>query len=90
MIPRSEPGWIGAFSREQAAGALPNGTRVVKHNSEPRDGTPDGTPGVVLGSGCATFPEAGGETVFFYWIEWAHRPRVAVGVMATKLRKANA
>lgn len=45
-----EPGWTGTFTRYQAKGAIPNGTRIVKAVSEPGDGTPDGTLGTVLGS----------------------------------------
>ena len=82
---RHELGWMGAFTREHAAGALQNHARVVKVNSEAGDTHPDGTPGVVLGS--MSHPDIrGGEVMYF--VEWAPKPRVAVGVMAFKVREA--
>lgn len=45
-----EPGWVGAFWRQQAPGALVNGSRVVKVKAEKGDLTPLGTQGTVLGS----------------------------------------
>lgn len=82
---QNEPGWIGAFTRQQAQGALPNGTRIVKQNSERGDAHPNGTPGVVLGS--ISHPQVMGGVVF-YFIEWAPKPRTAVGVLGTKIREA--
>lgn len=79
---RNEPGWMGAFIRDRAENGLPNGTRVIKTNSKPDDGHPDGTPGVVLGS--FSHPEIM-DNMVFYFIEWAPRPRVAVGCMASKI-----
>lgn len=79
------PGWKGAFTREHAPGALANGTRIVKDNSEPGDSTPDGTPGVVLGS--ISHPEVQSGAIF-YFIEWAYAPRIAVGTMGFKVRPA--
>ena len=76
-----EPGWIGAFTRHEELGAWRNGTRVVKQASEPHDGTPDGTPGVVLGS----LMEHQSKQLL-YFVEWANRPRVAVGCMGFKLK----
>lgn len=43
-------GYLGAFTREQANGAIPNGTRIRKAWGESGDTTPVGTGGVVLGS----------------------------------------
>lgn len=82
---RHEPGWHGAFTRDQAQGAIPNRSRVVKQCSEPGDTHADGTPGIVLGS--MSHPEVrNGEICYF--IEWAPNPRVAVAVMAFKVRAA--
>lgn len=80
---RNEDGWAGAFSREQASGAIPNGTRIVKCNSEPHDATPDGMTGTVLGSLRA--PEQMG-ALLFYFVEWDDKPRIPLGIMATKIR----
>jgi hypothetical protein len=77
-----EPGWHGAFTRNEALGAWRNGTPVVKQNSEPYDSTPDGTPGVVLGS-IPDYREGG---QMFYFVEWADKPKVAVGCDGRKLR----
>jgi len=74
----NEPGWYGSFTRDQAEGALPNGTPIVKVNSEPNDATPDGTKGSILGSIAA-------EGLLFYFVEWSSRPRVAIGCMSTKI-----
>lgn len=80
------PGWNGAFTRGQAANALPNGTTIEKAQGEEGDGTPLGTRGVVLGS--FSHPKVlNGETLYF--VEWANRPRWAVAVIAWKLRPAS-
>ena len=84
---RYEPGWAGAFTRDTADGALPNGSLVVKTNSEQGDGEPDGTPGVVLGS--VVHPELM-DGQLCYFVEWAPRQRVAVATVADKLRPAQA
>lgn len=81
---REEAGWVGHFTRGQASGALPNGTRIVKTRSEPGDGTPDGTPGVVLGSFSHPAIQDG---AIMYFLEWASKPRVAVGAIHWKVRE---
>ena len=78
---REESGWDGAFTRRQAEGAVPNGTAIVKVRSERGDAHRDGTPGVVLGS----FRDA---DQLIYFVEWAPRPRVAVGCMSWKIEEA--
>lgn len=77
---QNEPGWAGAFTRNQVPGALANGTRIVKANTEAGDGTPEGTPGVVLGS------VVNDEGRIAYFVEWANRPRLAVGCAALKVK----
>jgi hypothetical protein len=79
---QNEEGWSGAFTRNQVEGALRNGTRIVKRNSEPDDATPDGTPGIILGS--LTY-----DGIICYFIEWAHLPRVAIGCVSNKVREAD-
>jgi hypothetical protein len=77
---RTEPGWHeGVFTRERAVGALPNGIRVKKANSEESDMTKDGEEGVILGS--IGFPRIG----YGYFIEWDERPKHAVFTVAKKL-----
>jgi hypothetical protein len=80
-----EAGWIGAFTRHQEPGAIENGKRVVKTASEPGDATPDGTPGVVLGS----MREPDGARRYLYFVEWAGSTRVAVACAGNKLRKGD-
>jgi hypothetical protein len=79
---QNHPGYIGAFTRETAPGAIPSGARVRKVNSEPGDGHKDGSVGTVLGS--MSHPEVHGGAVF-YFVEWDTRPRMAVSVMGFKV-----
>ena len=65
----------------QAEGAYPAGSRVVKQNSEPGDGNPDGALGVVRGSMAGPMPGS----VLFYFIEWDKFPDVAVGTLCYKV-----
>jgi hypothetical protein len=78
-----EPGWSGAFTRAQAPGAMPNGAKIVKGRGEVGDSTPEGAPGVVLGS--FSHPEVCNGAVC-YFVEWADRPRVAVAVINWKIK----
>lgn len=73
---QEEPGWLGVFTRQQAPGAIQNGTTIVKSAMGPGDGTPIGTRGTVLGS-FSMEPFMPG---FFYFVEWENKPRVAVGI----------
>lgn len=82
---RVEAGWSGAFTRATAKGALPSGTRVVKERSDPKDMTPNGTPGVILGS--IRHAEVAGNAIL-YFVAWASAPRRAVACLDRKLRRA--
>lgn len=83
-----EPGWTGMFTRQQAEGALSNGTRVAKINSENGDGHQDGAEGTILGSiGPADADiqaEFGAE--FAYFVEWDDQPKTAVGITSNRVR----
>lgn len=85
---RREHGYAGIFTRDQAEGAIPNGARIVKQNSEPGDSHSDGAQGVVLGS-IASPPELIEKfgAKFAYFIEWDGSPRVAVGTVDRKVRQ---
>lgn len=86
---RSEPGWIGEFSRDQATGAIENGTAVAKIKSEPEDTHQDGAMATVLGS--LAVPEdlrAEYPCEFVYWVEWYDTPRCAVFVGGHRIRRA--
>ena len=65
------------FTREQAPGAWPNGTVVRKANSQPDDGTPDGTQGIVIGSIAIMEPKVG-PSQFAYFLYWKNRPTLPV------------
>lgn len=80
---REHEGWIGAFTRDQARQAqLKNGQRVCKSLHELGDATPVGTGGVVLGSVFHWTVGVG------YFVEWDDKPRIAVLVVAAKVRAA--
>lgn len=74
-----EAGWVGGFTREQAEGAIQNGSTIVKVWSERGDTHPVGTKGTVLGS--IHHPQLG----YLYFVEWETLPRVAVGVIGEKI-----
>ena len=88
----SEPGYFGNFTREQADGAIPNGSRIVKCNSEKGDRRPDGTTGTVLGSFDGSLIDKALMEKYnarlMYFIEWDDAPRMAVGVIDWKLERA--
>jgi hypothetical protein len=83
---RHHHGYAGLHTREQAEGALPNGTRIRKVAVDGRDAHPVGTLGTVLGSikappGMpADMPDP-----FGYFIEWDPTPRVAVFTRSGKI-----
>ena len=88
---RSEPGWMGMFSRDQAPGAIANGSRIVKTWDERGDTHKVGSLGTVLGSIAAdeaTAKIAPG-VQFFYFVEWDAHPRMAVGVNSKKIAAVN-
>ncbi|MCK1670337.1 hypothetical protein [Bradyrhizobium sp. 150] len=66
------------FTTDQAPGAIPNGTPIVKVFSEERDANPVGTTGVVLGS------MSDGERTG-YFVEWQTMPGVPVFVAEFKI-----
>jgi hypothetical protein len=93
----TEPGWVGVFTRYETPGAIPNGTSVVKAESEPGDAHPVGAPGKVLGS-MPNIPEVDEAAkhkglrppnAYWYFVEWEVRPRHAVAIMDWKIRRAD-
>lgn len=64
----------------QAPGAWPNGTIVQKVNSQPDDGTPNGTLGTVTGSLDVSKSAAkeGLPARFAYFVDWRTTPGVPV------------
>jgi len=92
---QNEAGWVGAFTRAQAMGAIPNGMTIRKREGDPGDTQPIGTLGRVLGS-FASPPGATPEMVektgrdvrYFYFVEWMPLPRHAVGMVDWKIEPA--
>lgn len=84
-----ERGWLGGLTRNQAPGAYPNGSRIMKVGAEDGDSTPLGTGGTVLGSldgSTLGFVNPHGEVIRFgYFVEWDDRPRTAVFVCDWKI-----
>lgn len=73
------PGWRGIHTRDEAPGAIRNGTRVRKVKTEPSDAHPIGAMATVLGS--MTAPRVG----MIYFVEWDALPRSAVAVVPWKI-----
>jgi hypothetical protein len=99
---KTEVGWQGVFTRQQAAGAIENGARIVKLESEADDSQPNGALGTVLGS--LEFPPGAAEEAraellakgqpprdvkYAYFVEWDALPRTAVGIMDWKIGRAD-
>ncbi|MGY2987750.1 hypothetical protein [Bradyrhizobium sp. USDA 4508] len=71
-----------AFTTNQALGAIPNGTEIVKVAADKGDTNPIGVRGKVLGSMSA--PNVG----IGYFVEWSHMPGVPVFVTDWKIQRA--
>jgi hypothetical protein len=78
------PGYVGLHTREQAPGAIANGTRVIKTKTEPGDGHPVGAQATVLGS-IRSPPDLQHVAPYFYFVEWDADPKIVVGVISTKV-----
>lgn len=88
-----EEGMAGfPFTRTEAAGALRNGTAVIKIETDLHDdehleltGAEDGDRGVVLGSSLLPWGKNGVPIppVMVYYVEWGHEPKVAYAVLAS-------
>lgn len=81
---KEESGWVGAFTRNEARGAYPNGTKVMKVHCEDEDMNTAGAMGTVIGS-MPGIRELGCD--FFYFVEWDKAPRVAVGIINQKISR---
>jgi len=70
----------------QQEGALPNGARVSKTNSEPGDGHQDGARGTILGS-VADPDNADPEIAkqIGYFVEWDDRPGLPVAIASHRI-----
>jgi len=83
---RYEPGYVGAFTRNQAKGAWPNGSRVEKIKEEKGDHHEIGERAVILGS---MFDPQQPLAGIMYFIEWDRSPGMAIACLAWKLRSVN-
>jgi hypothetical protein len=82
MNPKFERTSFGvAYITDQADGALPNGTRVVKCTFEKGDKHAIGDLATVIGS--IRHPT---DPRMFYFVEWDDMPGVPIGVIGTKIR----
>jgi hypothetical protein len=84
-------GFLGHFTKNQAEGAMRNGTRIKKTVYEEGDATAIGQLGRVLGSLPVppdSIPEGTGPG-FFYFVEWDHAPKIAIGVSWLKIGPAD-
>ena len=74
------------YSSDEAKGALRNGTRVEKQNSEPKDGHPNGERGEIMGSmGPLDVPILGCR--YGYFVMWDGTPGIPVFTMESKVKK---
>ena len=75
------------YTLDQAAGALLNGTRVQKVNSEPGDGHQDGACGTVIGS-VEAGQVPGFSDRYVYFVAWEDAPGagVPVGIREGRLK----
>jgi hypothetical protein len=80
----AEPGDLALVCRDQAPGALPNGTRVRKCWAEPSDTNPVGTMGVVIGSLGPMDPPVNGIR-YGYFVCWDPRPELPVFCIEKKI-----
>jgi hypothetical protein len=74
------------YVEQQAPGAWPQGTRIRKIRSDPSDGHPAGTLGLVVGSiGPMEFQSV--PDVYGYFVYWDPMPTVPVLVVSTAIVK---
>jgi hypothetical protein len=74
------------FTRQQAKGALPNGTRVQKIASGPGDAHKDGEWATVLGSLVAEEFD-GRKNAYGYFVAWDDHPELPVFCTGWRLTK---
>lgn len=75
-----------SYIRDEAPGAWPNGTRVVKLVQEPTDAHAVGAEAVVLGSlGPASYMQH--QSIYGYFVEWDDTPGIPCFVLSTRIGK---
>lgn len=77
------------FTRNEAKGALPNGTRICKTCSQPGDTHPDGTQGTVIGSMGPVFIPEFPNDAYFYFVEWDSLPGLPCGIAQHRIARVS-
>lgn len=72
------PNSIAVYPPGQADKAIPNGSRVRKINSNPKDGHKDGDMGTVLASHFI-------KGIYMYFVSWDDRPTMPVGITGDRV-----
>lgn len=72
----------GVYTRDEVPGAIPNGTRVMKCNSEETDTHQDGALCTVVGS-----IEMSDTGKLAYFVEWDDMKGIAVGIAAHRIKR---
>jgi hypothetical protein len=84
---RYEEGWLGAFTRNQADGAIPNGATVFKTHFNKGDTHKPGDKARVLGS--LPVPKdmkaLANKAKYFYFVEWEDSPRMACSIVGDRI-----
>lgn len=75
-----------AFTREEARGALRNGTRVEKTEFAPTDGHQIGAKAIILGS-LGPIEFEGNPQLYGYFVEWDDRPGIPCFITSTRIRQ---
>lgn len=78
--------FLTTFTRV-APGALPNGTRVKKINSQPPDATQDGMLGTIEGSIGPVVVEGPFKDQYGYFVRWDHRKDLQVFITSTRVEE---
>lgn len=76
------------YCTDQASGAIPNGTRIVKRNSKYGDANRDGDGGTVIGSIFDAEIAARFNEQFGYFVEWDRTPVVPAFIVGSRIRPA--
>ena len=72
-------GVVVVWTRDEAWGAMRNGTVIEKCNSQPGDSFPDGTRGMIVGSQII-------KVEHFYFILWEPMPKVPIAISMHRIR----
>jgi hypothetical protein len=80
-----EPGTAALFIPGKAEGAIPNGTRIVKCNTQTRDSFFDGDAGTVKASHLSDGLPGIPPSPFFYFVEFDKKPGLPVAIFGNRI-----